>query len=358
MKIVVALSASTRGGIDFFQSLLDKHTQISQFPGELYIDELIAEFKYMKSVDEISNTFIKKYQRYFDSSSSIIERHNCLGEKKNQSYKVCTSSFKKYFNSFLEQKSLNTKNIIHGLHLAYSAASGEDTNKKKIILLQVHHLFRIKSMIDLDFDIICTIRDPLAAYISYVKNLAYYRKKTPNPWQFYYHLERTFNHLNYIIKLKRKIIIIKLEDLHRENKKVMKKLCNYFDINYENTLSISSFHGLLWWGDQVSKKNLNGVNSNFENKIDKNIFFENDIRLIEYNLSDFINKYCYEFRYEKNKNKILKFLPLKFELEMFISNFKNFEFKNLLFVFYYYLKRLIKINIKKNNENIILPEKF
>lgn len=98
MKIVVALSASTRGGIDFFQSLLDKHTQISQFPGELYIDELIAEFKYMKSVDEISNTFIKKYQRYFDSSSSIIERHNCLGEKKNQSYKVCTSSFKKYFN--------------------------------------------------------------------------------------------------------------------------------------------------------------------------------------------------------------------------------------------------------------------
>ena len=33
-----------------------------------------------------------------------------------------------------------------------------------------------------------------------------------------------------------------------------------------------TFHGLKWWGDSVSRKWINGINANFENKIDKDYF--------------------------------------------------------------------------------------
>ena len=95
MKILVALAVSTRGGIDFFQSLLDKHSQISQFPGEIYIDDLLIKFKNTKSADEISDIFIENYQRYFDSSLGKVERHDYLGVNKNQFYKVSKIKFKK-----------------------------------------------------------------------------------------------------------------------------------------------------------------------------------------------------------------------------------------------------------------------
>lgn len=357
MKLIIALSASTRGGIDFFQSLLDKHSQISQFPGEIYIDELLMDLKDVKSIDKISDIFVNKYKRYFNSSISIIEKHNQLGKNKNQFYNISITNFKSSLKNLLEGKPLTKINIIKYLHLAYSKVSGEEISKKKIILLQIHHLYRIKSIIDLDFEIICTIRDPIGSYNSYIKNLAFFRKKTPSPWQFYYHLDRTFNHLNNIINLKKKLSIIKLEDLHRENERVMKKFCNYFEIEYENTLHYSTFHGLLWWGDQVSKKDLNGINKNFENIIDEKNFFKNDIKFIENKMDQFINKYSYKSRYDRIKSGISKYFPLKFELKMLMINLLYLNFKNFLFVIYYYFKRLILMTPENKNKTD-LPKKL
>ena len=34
-----------RSGIDFLQSLFDKHYQISQFPGEFFFDKFVNKFK-------------------------------------------------------------------------------------------------------------------------------------------------------------------------------------------------------------------------------------------------------------------------------------------------------------------------
>ena len=130
MKILVILAASTRGGIDFFQSLLDKHPEISQLPGEFYVDEFLQKIKKNSSAEIIANKFIEMHQRYFDSSISITERHNSLGPNKNQSYKVDKKLFIKFFLNFLKKKKINTKNIIIYLHLAYSKASGEDIKKK------------------------------------------------------------------------------------------------------------------------------------------------------------------------------------------------------------------------------------
>ena len=339
MKIVVLLAAMTRGGIDLFQSLLDNHSEILQLPGKFYIDEFLKKIKNKNNNSEIAQEFINCYQEYFDSRLNIVERHNFLGQNKDEFYFIDKDKFIKKFNDLSKNKKLNKKEIIINLHLAYSSASEENIDKKKLIILQIHHLFRIKSIEDLDFDIACTIRDPIASHSSYVKNLSKFNNKSINPWQYYYHMERNFSHLIELSKLKRKINVIKLERLHRNNLDVMKNFCRQYHIEYKETLQKSTFHGKLWWGDQVSKKYLNGIDNKFKNKVDYNSFFKNDINIIEHYLESYIKAYEYPFRGNRQKLNYKKYFPLKVDLVIFIQSIKRLNIKNIILCFYYYFKR-------------------
>ena len=101
-----------------------------------------------------------------------------------------------------------------------------------------------------------------------MKNLSSFDTNKINPWQYFYHLERNFSHLQKLCSLKKKITVIKLERLHKNNFEVMKKFCTKYQLSFENILQKSTFHGKLWWGDQVSKKDLNGINKDFKNNIE------------------------------------------------------------------------------------------
>lgn len=339
MKIIVLLAAMTRGGIDLFQSLLDKHSQISQFPGKFFVDEFLEKIKSEKNNLKIARKFIENHEEYFDSRLNVVERHDCLGENKNEFYLVNKDKFIKKFSELSKNKTLNKENIIINLHLAYSYASGENVSTKKLIILQIHHLFRLNSINDLEFDIACTIRDPIASHSSYVKNLSIFNNKTINPWQYHYHMERNFNHLMELSKLKRKINVIKLERLHRNNLEVMNNFCKQYHIDFEATLQKSTFQGKFWWGDKVSKKFLNGINPNFKNNIELSSFSKNDINILEYYLKNYIKSYKYTFKGNEENLNLKKYLPLKVDQVIFIQSIKNLNFKNLILCFYYYVKR-------------------
>lgn len=348
MKIVVLLAAMTRGGIDLFQSLLDKHSQISQLPGKFYIDEFLKKIRLEQDNEKIALAFIKNYKEYFDSRLNLVERHDQLGPNKNEFYKVDEENFVKNFIELSKNKIVSKEEIIINLHLAYSASSGEDIKKKKLIILQIHHFFRIDSIKELNFEIICTIRNPLASHSSYVKNLSIFNNKSINPWQYYYHMERNFSHLINLCELKKNISVIKLERLHRNNQEVMSNLCQRFNINFEETLNKSTFQGKQWWGDQVSKKNLEGINKNFVNKIDDSSFYKNDIVVIEYFLNNFFKSYRYSFRdYQLNMPNIKKYLPLKVDMIILLQSLKTLNLKNFLTCIFYYFKRLKLMNKEK-----------
>lgn len=348
MKIIILLAGMSRGGTDLFQSLLDKHVQISQLPGSFYVDEFLKKIKKTNKSDEIANQFIKDYEEYFNSKLNVKERHDSLGLSKSESYQVDKNEFRKQFVYFSKHTKLEKKNIIINLHLAYSSASGEDVKKKKIIILQIHHFFRINSILDLDFDIICSIRDPIASHSSYVKNLAAFNNKSIDPWQFYYHIERNLSHLIKLSKLNKNINVIKLERLHRNNVEVMKNFCRMYEINFQDSLTSSTFHGKLWWGDKVSKNYLSGINKNFENKIEYNAFYKRDIELFEYLLENYIKSYKYSFRSTSRRFlSIKKYFPFKVDKIIFLQSLKNLNLKNFVLGFYYYFKRfkLMKKNI-------------
>jgi len=87
MKIIT-LIAGGRAGTDLFQSLLDLHPEISQFPGAFYFDEFIKKIEDEKNLAVIAKSLVENYKHFFDSRNNFWERHNMLGKNKNEFYLV------------------------------------------------------------------------------------------------------------------------------------------------------------------------------------------------------------------------------------------------------------------------------
>ena len=135
MKILLIVGGK-RAGLDLFQSLLDGHPEVLQFPGIIHGNEKLVEILSYDNCSDIAINFIKNYQLFFDSRLNKKERHNMLGENKNQYYHVDKEKFKVHFlKIFKKESKLNTNNKLYEnilkLHQAYSLARGEDISKKK-----------------------------------------------------------------------------------------------------------------------------------------------------------------------------------------------------------------------------------
>ena len=124
----------------------------------------------------------------------------------------------------------------------------------------------------------------------------------------------------------------------------MNDFCRIFKIKYEKCLEKTTFLGLQWWGDKVSKSWIPGVNKNFKIILDKNLFFERDIIFIESLAEDIIKFYKYKFTFNNIKKKYFNLLPMKCELLVWENTFKHQRIKHILSIPYFYLKRIILIN--------------
>ena len=96
MKAIVLVTGG-RGGSDFFQGLLDNHNEILQIPGILRVNNKFLEIFNSKNNDEITEKFINFVPLIFDSRKNKLERHDKLGPKRNQYYKVDKFKFCHYF---------------------------------------------------------------------------------------------------------------------------------------------------------------------------------------------------------------------------------------------------------------------
>ena len=355
MKILV-LTGNGRSGLDFLQSLFDNHPEVSQFPGCFFFDDFWSKIQNESNLDNIANKFILTHKNFFDSRLNLVERHHMLGENKKSFYLVDKKKFKEHFIIFFHNQKINKKNVFYNLHYAYSLASGENINIKKIIVLNIHQIFRLKILEEFDYEVIYTIRNPIAALCSITKHWLRYKKgKYVNPWSLYFHIERIFNGLKTLLKLKTKTHVVQLELLHQKNVKVMREIATKFNISNNQNLTISTYHGKLWWGDMLSAKDLNGVNPNFKNNTDYNFFYKKDIQCLEKYLKTFMNKYNYEISEKNLKFSAIKILPLKVEMEVWKKTILTMNIKEILSIFYYWIKRinLMKINI---SENIDFPD--
>ena len=251
-----------------FQSLFRCHSQISQLPGVFYYDNFFNQVEDLDN-SQIADKFTFEYSHFFDSRKNKIERHDQLGENKKNFYLISKSKFKKKFIELNSNNKNNKKNILQNIHLAYSYASGENIFKKKILVLHIHHLNRVAYLKKMKFEIIYSMRDPLASVSSYYTNWNNFNAKLLTSEKNFLELKRNIYSLNEVISFKKKVFIIQLEKLHLINEEVMKNFCLISKIKYEKSMQKSTFQNLKWWGDKISVKYLNGINKKLKNKINK-----------------------------------------------------------------------------------------
>ena len=370
MKIVLIVSGA-RSGNEFFLSLLDNHSQIMQFPGALRCNDTLLNILSNKKPDNIVKDFIYHYKHFFDSrvtndpQLSNPERHYELGPKKNQFYTVDEEKFSKFFLNFHKKKSL-LKNYLYfnliSLHKAYILAANIEIKNKKILIINSHiisytRFLSEKILYDKKFDIIHTTRHPLSAISSSLNNFIKYKSgKYYFANSIYYNLNIIINGIRDLMNISKNVYLIRLESLHLNNYKVMNDFCNFYNLKQEKSLTKSTFMNLLWWGDKLSIKNLNGINKKFKIKYDKNNFYDKDFGFFKNILNDFLLKYNYYFE-DKNSNFFKNLLPLKCEIITWNNTLRHKNLKHIILVPYFYLKRIIFINFSKNS-NFKYPKVF
>ena len=353
MKILL-LVAGSRSGSDFFQSLVDGHNEICQFPGLIHYNNRFKKLFLINNLEELALNFISQYPHFFNSKNAILERHNKLGKNKNEFYIISKKKFVKEFIQLMKKNKKNDFNILKCLHLAFSLSSKEKINNKKIILINIH-LVNYASKFVSDFrnyniEILHTIRNPLSAISSPVKNWLKYKKgKNFGPAAFFFHFNLVLQGISDLQNLKKKIKIIQLEKVHKKNKSVMKDFCKIYKIKFNPNLSKSTFQKKLWWGDEISQKYLNGVNKNYKISIEKKLFFEKDLIYFNYIFKNIINFYGYKLYLKQDKFKWFYFLPLKIEMLILLNSLKLKNFKHIILFPIYYLLRIYKtLTLNKN----------
>ena len=251
MKAIVLVTGG-RGGSDFFQGLLDNHNEILQIPGILRVNnkflEILTQKIMMKSPKNLSNS----YPLYLTQENKL-ERHDKLGPKRNQYYKVDKLKFCHHFKKLSKKKVTKKIEIIQNLYKAYYLASNKKIEKLKLILLHTHtvdYTNKLFSNITLNNCVIIhTMRHPVNALQSPIRNwLKFNNGKVFFPKDLYFQKDLAINGLNDLINLNKKVYVILLENLIKKKKRVMHDFCRIFNIKFSEKLMNCTYFGKQWWG--------------------------------------------------------------------------------------------------------------
>ena len=357
MKIL-ALVGCGRGGSHLFQSLLDGHPQILQFPGHIWFDKDFKNIFNEKNTETICDLFCKQYPQFFDSRLNLIERHNQLGKNRKLFFKVNKEKFLKQFSIIRKRTHKNKINLIKDLNLAYYRAAGISTKSIRIMHIHLHLYENVENFFTYfpnlkNIVFIVTLRDVLVSLGSTFDKWAKYKNGTDlNAQTLYGNLFAHIKLIKELKKYKKKVYVIQLENLHKKNHLVLKQFCKIFHLKYKKSLKKSTYFGKKWWGDAISLKYLDGINPNFKNKFHDKYFFKKDLDIIESKISRLLMHYNYPIRSKLRKRKFLEMVPFKFEIIVWLNSILKLNIKQIIKIPFFWIKRLLYLY----NDNIY--EKF
>ena len=356
MKIIGLISCG-RSGADLFQSLLDNHNQILQFPGYILFNKKLLKIFLLNNKKEVAERFCEIYPHFFDSRLNQEERHHQLGNTKSQHFTV---NKKKFINFFCKSKikKKDKLDILVNLNKSYYLASNRPVNKIKIFLIHFHLYDNLKNFLNFfsnpkSLKIIMTLRDILASLGSTCHKWLKFKPTALDAHTLYLNVVGHLMQINRLQKLKKKIYVVQLEKLHLDNTKVMREFCKIFKINFKSSLTKSTYFGKKWWGDKTSLRYLNGINKKFKNNFYENFFFQKDVSLIENKILNLIKFYDYPKRSNLLSIKILDLLPYKFEYQIWFNSFKYFNLKKIIKIPIYWILRIFNTygnNLYKNDD--------
>ena len=368
LPIAVMIVDYTRCGSDFFQSLLDGHPEIIQFTGYYIFHDFWDSLNCYDDLDELINKFInfENHTMKFDSKLNSVERWDELGENKNESFIVDRELFKKYLFEIQSRLPINSKNFFLSINAAYFLARGFDIFKTKVIFYHLHRLDRLNRFNEdfKEFKLIIMTRDLRDGIVSYFEGRL---KNKYDPYTFIPPI-LTYSKIFWDVQQYNNIVFNVLRSLHKNSELVLKNFCKYLNITYmPKILKKSTWHDKLWWGDRWSMKDLNGFNPNFGDVPRwKNKLTFIDIYILEFLFYKQFKKFNYKFEFKQIFFPInifliffLIFLPMKYEIKIFLYNLKsdnNFRLKikktiSLIHIYLirikYFLINFYKVIVKK-----------
>lgn len=297
------LVTTGRTGTDFFQSLMDSHPEVFVFNGAFYFHTFWQgspcvvpgkEPDLNNLLDYFTGTHIEVFKSRYDPS----ERKDQLGESRDQSIDINLAEFKRHVKGLLDGKSITPKNVIIAIYVAYELCLKRDVSRKKLFLHHVHHVRKVDDFM-VDFPgskIICMTRDPRALYVSGVENWRRYNPQTDNPAYPLHILWRAVDEIRTLHIYNNGLLrTLKLEDLAEG--KTLHSVCHWLGVSFDPCLKESTWGGMRWWGDKLSKNEIPEDEHGFSKTISTNNWEERidalDKARLNYLLTDILDWYGY-----------------------------------------------------------------
>jgi len=362
LKHLRALNSCTlvttgRTGSDFFQSLLDSHPQVLTFNGSIieYYD-FWNNSKCVKSssfdLSDFIYEFIGKYIERFKSRYDHFERKDQLGKNYNQSINININQFSQYFIEIMNNNDVTPKNCLLSIYGAYAMVLGQDINQKTLFFHHIHHHKGLELFIKdfPDTKIISMTRDPRANIVSGVYN---HKKYAPDSMmmnaQFSY-ISRILYDSSVLDKLKNEFISIRIEDLGYRS--IINKIINWLEIDYNTSLEKSTWAGLIWNGDRISRNKR--IGTGFSKSMLVNDWQDILTSRDKYILNFLMYIRLKHYKYHNKKPTVISYfilpalciLPMSYEKEVLslkyiIQLLKQKNIRLLITNYFYYSKRIM-----------------
>lgn len=378
---VLAIQNFGSSGSKFVHSLFDNHPEILAIPS-LYMSSFYTFWPddINKNTEIIIDEFVKHFDFWFDPKGYPPYGTDKMGKNRDEKVYVEKEIFIKNLKKNIGNiKSIKRNLFIQSVFISYSESYGRKIDKKidDYFILYPHHTSDPKYAKELIKDFknvyfLYIFREPIQTLGSSIKLVStrwggFVNRKTTAEYGFNMFLDDKYvaNKKKYKIFAYSKInnlpcIGIRLEDLVKNPKNILSKVCNWLKIEWSDELLLSTYNGKLWWNRPESPQVSGFSNVPLKNK-HKDIFSKLDITRLNFLLS----KLKSEIGYKNNDMKsnffllmLTMILPFKFELlSIFPSNFSlNKSFKLIKSYNVIFNKILLNRSLKNTGLKIIFKE--
>lgn len=301
------LVTTGRTGSDLFQSLLDSHPEIFVFNATLFF-HTFWQVAYTAAVEregrgepvlnDLLDELLGKHIQSFKSHYDTRERKDQLGDTRDQSIDIDLGDIKQHVTGLLAGQKITSRNVLTAVYVAYELCLKRDLTKKKFFFHHIHHVRKVDAyMADFqDSKIICMTRDPRALYVSGVENWRRDQPIADNPSYPLYILWRAIDEIRPLeIYNDGRLRVLKLEDLAHE--KTLRAIADWFGVSFDPCMMESTWGGMRWWGDKVSRNEIPEGERGFSKTMTANKWEQKlgalDKAVLNYLFADIFDWYCY-----------------------------------------------------------------
>ena len=335
---VVCILSYTSSASCLMSSLLDNHPNVLDTPdnilgdfqsfweehGHLRLDPLLSEF-----LDRYIMIFDARMKRKgYEGTVDTGETHGftTLGPNRDECLEVDHAAFKNEVRHLIgETYPVPKKLFFQALHVAYSRASGRGEADNPIIVFGLHSLHyegRLEGLTD-DFSdvyLLQMVRHPLRATASRVRTQI--RTDQSVAWGFCKSIAGvSTSGVNSPLVDTACCRAVRMEDLHNAPEQTMRKICEWLDLPWDDSLLESTINGKQWWNGKHSAQV-----SGFNPSIAAQTFEEYLPSFDRFRLGILLGRKCSAWEYPVHRWSqnllarvlILPFLMLPFKMELMI----------------------------------------